>query len=260
MPELPDLEIFKTNVYNSITSKRLVSFSVFNVRKVLAPERIVTESLQNRVLLGIHRVGKELLFDFGEGRAAAAHLMLNGKMSIVEKTAVETIPYGICSFNFENESLVFSDPGSLCTIRYMPVADKTPDAFDPFFTLAYFLGIAHKKSRMNIKAFLIDQHIVKGIGNAYADEILWAARISPHSLVGKIPDDVLSVLYTAIGSVLQDAIESIRRISPDIISGEERRFLQVHTKTKKETSTGYPIIVERINSKITYYTEEQVEY
>ncbi len=260
MPELPDLEIFKTNVFNRLTSKRLVSLDVFNLKKVLASQSTLFDGLHNRVLLGINRVGKELFFDFGDRRVISVHLMLNGEMSILNKTDADAIKYKILSLNFEKESLVFSDPGGLCTIRYMPIADKTPDAFGNTFTLEYFLGAAHKKPRVNVKAFLIDQHIVKGIGNAYADEILWSARISPHSIIGKIPDDVLSALYSAVNSVLTDAIESIKRISPDIISGEERRFLKVHIKGKKETPTGYPIIVERIASKITYFTEEQIVY
>jgi len=135
-----------------------------------------------------------------------------------------------------------------------------PDAFDGTFTLKYFFDIARGKPRVNVKAFLTDQNIVKGIGNAYADEILWTARISPYSLVGKIPEERLTALYNAIGTVLHDAVDCIKRISPDIISGEERSFLKVHNRTIKETETGYPIIVERVASKITYYTKEQVEY
>ena len=260
MPELPDLEVFKGNIFNRITSKRLIGLEVFNLNKVIVPRTILMSELGGRSLLGINRVGKELFFDFGDNRVISAHLMLNGKISIVNKTNVNEISYKIFSMDFENESLVFSDFGGLCTIKYKPPAANVPDAFDETFTLEYFKNIARKKSRTNIKAFLIDQSIVKGIGNAYADEILWAARISPHSITGKIPDDVLSALYNVIGSVLKDAIESIKRISPDIISGEERSFLKVHTKNKKETETGHPIIVERIGGKITYYTKEQTLY
>jgi formamidopyrimidine-DNA glycosylase len=260
MPELPDLEIFKTNIFNRLTSKQLVGFDIFNSKKVHTSQITPLEELYNQVLIGINRVGKELFFDFGEHKLISVHLMLSGEMSIINKTDMEAIKYKIFSLNFEKESLVFSDKGGLCTIKYMPIVDKTPDAFDKTFTLEYFLDIAHKKPRMNVKAFLIDQCIVKGIGNAYADEIFWAAHISPHSLIGKIPDDILSVLYTTINSVLRDAIESIKSISPDIISGEERSFLKVHIKDKKETITGYSIIVEKIASKTTYFTEEQILY
>ena len=260
MPELPDLEVFKGNIFNRITSKRLTGLEVFNPKKVFVSQVTLAEELNGRSLLGINRAGKELFFDFGDGKVISAHLMLNGKISIIDKANVDGIKYKIFAMHFEKESLVFSDMGGLCTIKYKPPVNKTPDAFDETFTLEYFMNIIRKKPRMNIKAFLIDQSIVRGIGNAYVDEILWVARISPHSITGKIPDDILSSLYSAIGSVLKDAIESIKRISPDIISGEERSFLKVHTKTKKQTETGHPIIAERLAGKITYFTREQVLY
>jgi len=265
MPELPDLEVFKGNVYKRLSSKKLVDVSVYNHQKVTTPQGIFNEELKGRELVKVDRFGKELLFDFGEGKVVAAHLMLSGTISILKKVdnepnAVDRIRYKIFSMNFENEKVVFSDVGSLCTIKYKPELGDTPDAFGEDFTLEYFLNIAKKKARTNVKAFLIDQKVVKGIGNAYVDEILWQARVSPHSKVGKIPEEVLVELYHAIGGVLKEAIVSIKEIAPELISGEERSFLQVHTKKKKQTKTGYPIIAERIASKITYYTEEQVLY
>jgi len=260
MPELPDLEVFKTNIFNRLTSRRLIGLEVFNPQKVRAPKTAMLQGLAGRDLLRIDRVGKELFFDFGGGRTVAAHLMLNGTISIVAQDAAGAVNFKIFSLRFERETIVFSDMGGLCTIRYMPPPDRAPDAFAASFTPEYFLKTARMKPGMNIKAFLIDQKIVKGIGNAYADEILWAARVSPRSVVGKIPEDKLAELYQAIGTVLREAIESIKQISPDIISGEVRSFLKVHNKGLKKTETGYPITIERIASKITYHTREQVIY
>ncbi|MCL2494562.1 MAG: hypothetical protein FWE98_02750 [Oscillospiraceae bacterium] len=260
MPELPDLEVFKSNIFDRLSSKRLVGPEVFNPQKVRAPAAILAQELAGLDLLRIERLGKELLFDFGGHRVVAAHLMLNGEIAIVPQEAVGAIRFKIFALHFANESVVFSDRGALCTIRYRPPADRAPDAFAPAFTWEYFLRAARGRPGMNVKAFLIDQKIIKGIGNAYADEILWAARVSPHSLLGKIPEDRLRALYDAIGVVLHDAIASIKQIAPDIITGEERGFLKVHNKALKKTETGYPITVERIASKITYYSGEQVLY
>lgn len=260
MPELPDLEVFKTNVFNQLSSKHLVGVEIFAPRKVRIPGETPIDDLTERELLYIDRVGKELFFDFGDQKIVAIHLMLSGEISIVAKEKVASIPYKIFAMHFERESVVFSDKGGLCTITYMPCTNNIPDAFDDTFTLNYFLNAARGKPRAKIKAFLIDQSIVKGIGNAYADEILWDACISPRSVVGKIPEDQLIILYHSINTVLNDAIDSIKRISPDAISGEERSFLKVHNKTLKETETGYPIIVEKISSKTTYCTEEQILY
>ena len=260
MPELPDLEVFKTNIYPRLTSKRLVGLEVFNAMKVHASRGVQPQAFIGRDLAGIDRFGKELFFDFGEGKTISAHLMLNGEISLVVQEAADAIRHKIFALRFEEETLVFSDRGGLCTIRFAPPLSRTPDAFGASFTWEYFLKTARAKPLTNVKAFLIDQKVVKGIGNAYADEILWAARISPRSFVGKIPEEKLMELYRAIDAVLRGAVDSIRRIAPDIISGEERSFLKVHNKKLRETETGYPIIIETVASKITYYTGEQVLY
>ena len=260
MPELPDLEIYKSNLTRRLKSQRLSGLNVFNMNKATVPESFLLDELGGRELLSIDRAGKELCFDFGDGRIVSAHLMLSGRMTIVSKEEIPKVKFKIFSFTFENDSLVFSDEGRLCTIKYKPPPNKAPDALDAKFTLEYLVKTARKKPLVNIKAFLIDQKIVKGIGNAYVDEILWAARVSPRSLTGKIPDDAFASLYNSIGEVLKNAIESIKKISPDIISGEERSFLKVHNKDLSQTETGHKIIVEMIAQKKTYYTDEQIFY
>jgi len=261
MPELPDLEVFKDNIFKKLTSKRLIRLVVFSP-KITTPQVVLEDELLGRELQSITRHGKELLFDFADKRVVSAHLMLNGNMSIRENTSAKSVINNkVLALVFENESIVFHDTGSIGTvIKYKPFPGKAPDALGSDFTLEYFLTAACKNSFANIKAFLIDQKIIKGIGNAYADEILWFARISPKSVTGKIPEEVMGRLYEAIGTVLRNAIVSIKAISPDIISGEERSFLSVHSKTKKKTDTGFPIIVEMIATKKTYFTDEQVVY
>ena len=261
MPELPDLEVFKSNIFSRLTSKRLVSLEVFSP-KITTPKSILEIELIGRDLSCVSRYGKELLFDFADNRIIAAHLMLNGKVSIVSDSgAVEKIKSKVFALNFERESVILHDTGNVGTvIRYKPIIGGAPDALGKDFTLDYFIGMAQRKATTNIKAFLIDQKVVKGIGNAYADEILWSSRISPKSITGQIPGEAMAKLYNAIGKVLSDAVVSIKAIAPDIISGEERSFLNVHSRFKKKTETGFPIIVETIASKTTYFTEEQIAY
>jgi len=261
MPELPDLEVFRDNIFRRLTSKRLIGLELFNARKVNGCTEDMMRDLPGQELIGIGRVGKELLFNFSGKKVVAVHFMLKGKTDIVKDLGeARDIRFAILALAFEHETIVFSDPGGLCTVRYMPLLDGAPDALDERFSLSYFLEKAKKRSRTNIKAFLIDQKVVRGIGNAYADEILWTARISPHSTVGKIPEAAMVTLYHTIGDVLRSAIRSIREIAPDIISGEERCFLKIHNKDLKKTETGYPIFAEKIASKTTYYTEEQARF
>ena len=111
-----------------------------------------------------------------------------------------------------------------------------------------------------VKVFLLDQKVVRGIGNAYADEILWRAGISPVSILGKIPEESLKELHRLIPIVLLEAIEQICSLSPDRINGEERSFLKVHNPAKGCTDEGEPILIREIGGRKTYYTESQVRY
>ena len=101
----------------------------------------------------------------------------------------------------------------------------------------------------------MDQKIIRGIGNAYADEILWEARISPKSITHKIPSEAVKVLAKTIKSVLKAAEKQIAKTHPDIISGEVRDFLKIHNADKEKSPKGAKISHEMLNSRITYYTK-----
>ncbi len=258
MPELPDLQIYLINLKSRIGNKKITSTEVYNIFKVNTHEDSVRLQLLETKIIDIVRYGKELFFKLENNNVFSVHLMLNGRFDICNVDEIPKIKSKILSIGFEDgQALVVSDYKELCKVTFNPVISKVPDALGENFTLKYFIDKAKKNSRVNIKGFLIDQKIVKGIGNAYVDEILWKANISPASLAGKIPEERLRDLHDAIICVLEDAIVNIEKIAPDIINGEERSFLKVHNPNKEYTDEGDKIIVKKIASKITYYTEKQ---
>ena len=107
---------------------------------------------------------------------------------------------------------------------------------------------------------LLDQKIIKGIGNAYADEILWDAGISPFSVSNKIPADKLKALAASIKTILNNAEKQIKKSHPDIIKGEVRDFLLIHNSKKKTSPGGAQILQKEIGGRKTYYTNEQELY
>jgi formamidopyrimidine-DNA glycosylase len=111
-----------------------------------------------------------------------------------------------------------------------------------------------------IKNVLLDQDIIRGIGNSYSDEILWRTRISPFSKANAIPDEKIKELATTIKKVLKEATEKIFKNHPGKISSEVKEYLQIHTKKKTESPTGSPILTAERGMLFTYYTEEQVVY
>ena len=258
MPELPDLHVFCQNLKKQVLDKPIVCVTLSNRGKFNATPAAFTSALKGSSIADVARVGKELHFQLSSKKVFAVHLMLSGQFHLLSAEAAEGIPYRVFSVAFQDGgALSVSDPRNMCRVTLNPRKSDVPDVLAAEFDPAYFARAARNNPWSNVKAFLIDQNIMKGIGNAYADEILWKADISPESIVEKIPPEALSDLYSAIGDVLKDAIDSILRISPDIVSGEERSFLKVHHPKKTATEEGEPILVKEIATKRTYYTQKQ---
>lgn len=259
MPELPDLEVFSKNLRKKLLNKDIVSAAVFNSPKVNVTSSEFQQKLVSSQIESIIRSGKELSFKLTNNNIFNVHLMLNGKFEVINSQEVKAVKSKIVGIDFEDGcSLVVHDFQGLCKVTLNPEDSIVPDALSDEFSFDYFVESIKKNARKNIKAFLINQDIVRGIGNAYADEILFDANISPESNSGKITEEYLSILYKSIKDVLMDAILKIEKASPDIISGEERSFLKVHNKNLKHTQDGKEILVKKVASKTTYMTEEQI--
>lgn len=259
MPELPDLTIFAQNLRKLLLDKAILTAAIFNYAKVNATPDAFSQALVGSRFSSIDREGKEMLFRLDNGNSFSVHLMLQGVFTCLPTDNVFSINSKIIAIGLaQGDSLVVSDAKHMCRVTLNPVLSSVPDALSDAFTFDYLQKMAGRKATMNVKTFLIDQKIVRGIGNAYVDEILWQANISPKSTVGKIPPEYLFRLYESIRTVLQDAIAQIQRISPQRISGEERSFLGVHKPGKKTTDDGDPIHYEQLNQKGTYYTDRQI--
>jgi len=257
MPELPDLHVFAENLKKRILNKSISSVTVYNTRKIATPD-YYRKKMVGTSICDIIRDGKELFFMLANDNCFSVHLMLSGQFFIGNQDEAEKIKSKILGLEFAASRIfVVSDIQNLCRVSWNPKHSGTPDAMSEKFTLEYFSNGIKRNEWRNIKALLIDQSFVRGIGNAYVDEILWKADISPESVSGKIPEEKVKELYEAIPLVLNDAIQNIQRLSPDIISGEERSFLQVHNRNKKITDEGDKITVKTIASKTTYFTEKQ---
>ena len=111
-----------------------------------------------------------------------------------------------------------------------------------------------------VKNILLDQDVIRGIGNGYSDEILWRCRISPFSKANAIPDDKIRELAKTIKKVLRGAVDKIYKHHPGLIHGEVKDYLQIHTKKKDKSPTGAKIKNVAKGMLKTYYTDEQVLY
>jgi len=255
MPELPDLQVFSKNLTKIFVGKTLKKISVPNTKKLNVSVSKLKSNLENQKLIGISREGKELHFEFKDGDVLGLHLMLRGKLHQFDEKNTEK--YTIIELLFtDNSGLALTDFQGQATPTLNPEAREAPDVLSKEANLG-FLKTRLAKSKAVIKSVLLDQHIMRGIGNAYADEILWDAGISPFSISNKIPDTQVKTLLKSIKSVLQKAEKSIIKSNPDIISGEIRDFMLIHNSKKEKSPAGAPIKVKSVGGRKTYYTDEQ---
>lgn len=257
MPELPDLQVFSRNLDKRLSGKVLKEVNVVNASKLKVPAKELKDALEGEQLVKVYREGKELHFEFKNGNVLGLHLMLNGNLYLFSKANEHKNTIIELLFNDET-GLALTDFQGMATPTLNPGKRTAPDALSK--EADYNFLKEKMQTRTAIKTLLLDQKVIRGIGNAYADEILWDAKISPFSASNKIPDDKIKALAKSIKSVLQNAEKQILKTEPDIISGEVRGFLNIHNAKKTNSPTGAAIHNKMISSRKTYYTDEQELY
>ncbi|MES2266577.1 MAG: DNA-formamidopyrimidine glycosylase family protein [Bacteroidota bacterium] len=254
MPELPDLQVFSHNLNKKLSGKTVKEVTVHKAPKLNVTHKELQDTLHGQKLSLVYRDGKELFFKFSKGDVLGLHLMLHGKLFLFEGKSENKYPIIELLFT-DDTGLVLTDFQGIAAPTLNPEAKDAPDALSDEAGLAYLKTILGKK-KTNIKTVLLDQKIIRGIGNAYADEILWDAGISPFSISNKIPEDKVKDLVKSIHDVLKNAEREIIRSKPDIIAGEVRDFMLIHNSKKKHSPKGAPILIDE-KSRKTYYTGEQ---
>lgn len=256
MPELPDLQVFSHNLQKSIKGKKISAVRVVKGKKLNVSAGQLEQALAGQVVQSVYREGKELYFAIGRQHILAMHLMLHGKL--IYGPADEGHKHTVLELAFTDDTaLTLTDYSGMAKPTLDPEEPGAPDALSAAGGVKYLQAQLPQK-RINIKNFLLDQQLIRGIGNAYADEILWDARISPFSICNKLPAAQITQLARSIKKVLAAAEKKILETHPDIISGEIRDFMKVHHSKKAQSPTGAVIHHKVVNSRKTYYTDEQV--
>ncbi|TWW01490.1 Fpg/Nei family DNA glycosylase [Chitinophaga pinensis] len=255
MPELPDLQVFSHNLDKVLSGKKLKAVKLENTKKAKDSPAAFRKALEGEKLEKVYREGKELRFRFENDAILGMHLMLHGKLYYFEEQ--NTNKHTIIELLFEDgKGLALTDFQGAAVPSLNPEVAEAPDALSKEFTLE-FLKEQLAKKKTAIKKILLDQHVIRGIGNAYADEILWEAGISPFSIANKIPAAKVKALHHSIHEVLTTAEKQIRKEHPDIIAGEIRDFMKIHQPKKTHSPSGGAIEQKELNGRKTYYTDEQ---
>jgi len=237
MPELPDLEHIKEVLSQRLEGKKVERVEVLRPLILRCLQQKLTSISEGKPLQSVQRRGKFLLLSF-KGGTLVFHLMLSGRLKLAQKG--ERRGSRICLIlGFDSgQELRYFDPKLMGRVYLAQGEDFSgipqfselgPDALDEFPNLEEF------KSRLRhfrgmLKNLLTNQRFLAGIGNAYADEILFAAHISPLRKTPGLSSGEVESLHRAICSVLTEAIGIIRERVGGRIDVEERGFLKVHRK------------------------------
>jgi formamidopyrimidine-DNA glycosylase len=207
MPELPEVETIKNELLPHITNRTITAITLFDQKIVRQPyieefgSRIIGE-----VITGVGRRGKYLLFSLTSGETLVIHLKMTGSLWL---TPPDRFVRAIIHLN-GGTKIYFRDPRKFGVMWLVEnknsVIDKLgPEPLEADFTTET-LAKALVKRTAPIKALLCDQNVIAGIGNMYADEALFLAKIHPMRAGGSLSKKEIERLHNAIREVLATAI------------------------------------------------------
>jgi len=215
MPELPDIAAYLTALDTRILGEPLTKIrlaSPFLLRTFTPP----TTAFENQTVRTLCRIGKRIAIGFDNDLWLVLHLMIAGRLHWKPPATRLAGKNQLAAFDFPNGSLLLTEAGSsrraslhlFSSIEEMLTTD--PGGIDVFAITAEQFQSAMTKENHTLKRALTDPRILSGIGNAYSDEILHAAKLSPIRQTNKLTADEWQRLHHAIKSVLQLWIDRLQ--------------------------------------------------
>lgn len=254
MPELPELEVIKERLNPLVVGKMVQEFRIL---KPYVLKSYLSNNLQGDKIQLIRRRGKYLHFSLAE-HSIYVHLMLHGTVHYIPPSA---------RIRKSANALLLLDDGAIIEFSEKTAKKRmsiyTKKKGEPFervenlgieplsktFTVQS-LACLLKEEHKQLKGLLCRQSKIAGIGNAYADEILWKAGLSPFKLSTDLSDEQIKVLHHAIVDVLNWAVEEVRKAKRI----DKRDFLHIHGKRgQKCPKCGDTIRIVSFSRSDTYY-------
>jgi formamidopyrimidine-DNA glycosylase len=221
MPELPDVV-----VYIEALEKRVLGRQVTGVR-VTSPAVMRTydppyDAPVGRTVVSLQRVGKRIVFGFGDGEGASAdiflviHLMIAGRLRWEAPGKAVPRKVGLAAIDFEEGTLILTEQGTHKRAGiwlfqdWEDVTELDRGGIEPLAASTKELSKALLAENRTLKRALTDPRIFSGIGNAYSDEILWAARLSPVKRTSQLSEEEVGRLLDAMVVSLEEWTQRLR--------------------------------------------------
>lgn len=237
MPELPDLEVVSTSLAPAVVGRTIAAAAILRpivVRNLLGGDPI--SHLVGRMFTDVFRRGKYLLFPLDDDIILVVHPMLVGRIRLGEPLRRNRKRDAFTILLDSGDELRYHDAKDMgkvyltASVSEVPGFDNLgPDATDPDLGAGAFIQRL-RRQRGEIKTVLTTQTFVAGIGNAYADEILWRANLYPFRRRSTLSEADELKLYSEMRTVLNGAIAILQRRTANAEQREQRDFLAVHGK------------------------------
>ena len=210
MPELPDVELYLSALRTHLagqTLERVRLATPFLLRSVEPP----LDRAEGRVVTGFRRIGKRIVWELGTGELFLVfHLMIAGRFKWRDRNAAVPGKVGLAAFDFANGTLLLTEAAtqkraSLHVVEgEEALASFNPGGLDVMTSDVAAFTAALQRESHTLKRALTDPHLFSGIGNAYSDEILHRARLSPFKLTRQLTASDVKVLHSATIATLAE--------------------------------------------------------
>ena len=220
MPELPEVEYAASIVRRAARGRIITSARALHRSQRRGLPDDAAQSLIGDRVVGVDRRGKHQLLRLRSGRTLHVHFRMTGDWVVLAKTETGLPPHARAAIGFNDGTrLVLDDPRALSAISLWaagvdPLPELGPDATDRAFTAAW-LATALAGRRVAIKVALLDQRVVAGVGNIYAAEALWYARVDPRVVAGRLRLPQLRAIVAGVRRVMAKALKHPARYAGD---------------------------------------------
>ena len=266
MPEMPEVQGLTAFLAERAVGRTItrVTVAAISALKTFDPP---VQALQGAEITAAARHGKFVVLSCGAELHLAFHLAKAGWLRWYDKLPATLIKPGRSPIALrlaldDGAGFDLTEAGTKKSLAVYCVRDPQevpgiarlgPDPLDPSFTRDVFAGLLAGK-RTQIKGLLRDQAVIAGIGNAYSDEILHAARMSPYAIAGRLDDEKIDRLFAAMQTTLADAVAEASGKPPADLKDAKRRGMQVHARRGEAC----PVCGDIVRS--VFFADRSMEY
>lgn len=246
MPELPEVETVRRGLVELLPGK-----VIKRADHIASPKSFpnsladVSGFMIGATIADVRRRAKVLLIDLSSGYSLVIHLKMTGQLVFrgeavfgaghPNDSLIGALPDRSTRVVIEfadDSTLYFNDQRKFGWVKLLPTIEVPnidfmkkvgPEPLEADFTVQQFADRFSRRANTNIKAALLDQTVVAGVGNIYADESLWGAKIDPRRLVKSLSSDEFGLLYTELRAVMNLAIEKGGSTDKNYVNAEGKR-------------------------------------